>query len=158
LSFLVERCLRPSWVTMRHAGQPGGTGEAPHTGRIRCSVEGCLPCASCRPCTAPNSGTTYGQGKSVDRFSPSLAGDQELRRFVGRYEQASASLGAAQALLRMSHGIDVRVSRQAEIPHCRMTGASYTFKLKLHLQRPGGSLGFLQHVSDRALAVDARVP
>jgi pimeloyl-ACP methyl ester carboxylesterase len=50
----------------------------------------------------------WGQGKSVDRFSPSLAGDQELRKFVGRYERASASLGAAQALLRMSHGIDVR--------------------------------------------------
>jgi pimeloyl-ACP methyl ester carboxylesterase len=50
----------------------------------------------------------WGQGKSLDRFSPSLAGDEELRKFVGRSERASASPGAAETLVRMSHGIDVR--------------------------------------------------
>jgi class 3 adenylate cyclase len=50
----------------------------------------------------------WGQGKSVDRFSPSLAGDEELRKFTGRLERASASLGAALTLIRMSQGIDVR--------------------------------------------------
>ena len=50
----------------------------------------------------------WGQGKSVDRFSPSLAGDEELRRFVGRYERASASPAAARTLLLISHGTDVR--------------------------------------------------
>ena len=51
---------------------------------------------------------TWGQGKLVDWFMPSLAGDEELRKLVGRTERASASPGAAQALMRMSHGIDVR--------------------------------------------------
>jgi class 3 adenylate cyclase len=50
----------------------------------------------------------WGQGKSVDRFMPSLAGDEEVRKFAGRLERASATPGAANALLRMSHGIDVR--------------------------------------------------
>jgi pimeloyl-ACP methyl ester carboxylesterase len=50
----------------------------------------------------------WGQGKSVGRFSPSLAGDEELRKLVGRLERASASPGAAKTLLLMSHGIDVR--------------------------------------------------
>jgi class 3 adenylate cyclase len=50
----------------------------------------------------------WGNGKSVDRFSPSLAGNEELRKLVGRLERASATPGAANALLLMSHGIDVR--------------------------------------------------
>jgi pimeloyl-ACP methyl ester carboxylesterase len=50
----------------------------------------------------------WGKGKSVDRFSPSLAHDEELRKLVGRLERASASPGAANTLLQMSHGIDVR--------------------------------------------------
>ena len=50
----------------------------------------------------------WGKGKSVDRFMPSLAGDEELRKLVGRAERASASPGAAQTLALMSHGIDVR--------------------------------------------------
>jgi pimeloyl-ACP methyl ester carboxylesterase len=52
----------------------------------------------------------WGQGKSVDRFMPSLAGDEELRKLVARAERASASPGAVQTLLLMSHGIDVRPS------------------------------------------------
>jgi len=50
----------------------------------------------------------WGQGKSIDAFMPSLAGDEELRKWVGRLERASASRGGVQTLIRMSHGIDVR--------------------------------------------------
>jgi class 3 adenylate cyclase len=50
----------------------------------------------------------WGQGKSVDAFMPSLAGDEELRKFAGRMERASASPGAVRTLVRMNHGIDVR--------------------------------------------------
>ena len=51
---------------------------------------------------------TWGQGKTIDKYSPSLAADEELRKLVGRTERASASPGAAQALMRMNQGIDVR--------------------------------------------------
>jgi pimeloyl-ACP methyl ester carboxylesterase/class 3 adenylate cyclase len=51
---------------------------------------------------------TWGQGNSIDRFMPSLAGDEELRKLVGRTERASASPGSAQAIMRMNHGTDVR--------------------------------------------------
>jgi pimeloyl-ACP methyl ester carboxylesterase len=50
----------------------------------------------------------WGQGKSVDRYSPSLAGNEELRKYQGRLERASASPAAAQTMLAMSHGNDVR--------------------------------------------------
>ncbi len=50
----------------------------------------------------------WGQGNSVDIYSPSLAGDAEMRKFVGRLERASASPGAANALRLMNYGIDVR--------------------------------------------------
>jgi class 3 adenylate cyclase/pimeloyl-ACP methyl ester carboxylesterase len=50
----------------------------------------------------------WGQGKSVDRFMPSLADNKEVRKFVGRMERASATPGAANALTQMSMGIDVR--------------------------------------------------
>ena len=50
----------------------------------------------------------WGQGKSVDRFMPSLAGDEELRKFDGRLERASASPAAARTLLLIIHGTDVR--------------------------------------------------
>ena len=50
----------------------------------------------------------WGRGNSMDRFMPSLAGDQELRKFWGRYERASASPGAVQKIVRMSNEIDVR--------------------------------------------------
>jgi class 3 adenylate cyclase len=50
----------------------------------------------------------WGQGKSVDLFSPSLAGDEELRKFAGRLERASASPGAAQVISHLGSVIDVR--------------------------------------------------
>jgi len=50
----------------------------------------------------------WGQGKSVDSFSPSLAGDEELRKLTGRLERASASPAAARTLILMNQGIDVR--------------------------------------------------
>ena len=51
---------------------------------------------------------TWGQGKSVDLFCPSLSRDEEMRKYFGRLERASASPGAAQTILRMNHQIDVR--------------------------------------------------
>lgn len=50
----------------------------------------------------------WGKGKSIDRFMPSLAGDDELRKLVARTERAGASPGAIQTLVRMNHAIDVR--------------------------------------------------
>jgi class 3 adenylate cyclase/pimeloyl-ACP methyl ester carboxylesterase len=50
----------------------------------------------------------WGQGKSVDRFSPSMAGDVDYRKFIGRLERASATPGAVNALAQMNHAIDVR--------------------------------------------------
>jgi class 3 adenylate cyclase len=50
----------------------------------------------------------WGQGKTVDRFMPSLAGDEELRRFVGRVERASASPGAVRDIIRLNQAIDAR--------------------------------------------------
>jgi class 3 adenylate cyclase/pimeloyl-ACP methyl ester carboxylesterase len=50
----------------------------------------------------------WGQGSTIDVHAPSLADDQEQRRFMGRVERSSASPAAAQTLLRMNHAIDVR--------------------------------------------------
>jgi class 3 adenylate cyclase len=50
----------------------------------------------------------WGQGALIGFFAPSLAEDQELRRWVGRLERSSASPAAAQTLVRMDYGIDVR--------------------------------------------------
>jgi class 3 adenylate cyclase/pimeloyl-ACP methyl ester carboxylesterase len=50
----------------------------------------------------------WGQGNSVDIFSPSLARDDELRKFVGRLERGGATPGAVRALMQVNHGIDVR--------------------------------------------------
>jgi len=50
----------------------------------------------------------WGQGKSVDRYSPSLAGDEELRKLQGRFERASASPAAARTLLFMNQSTDAR--------------------------------------------------
>jgi len=50
----------------------------------------------------------WGQGDSVDMFSPSLAHDEELRRFVGRVERASACPKAATTISRVARDIDVR--------------------------------------------------
>ena len=51
---------------------------------------------------------SWGQGGSADTYSPSLASNSEYRRWIGRLERASASPGAALALIRMNHEIDVR--------------------------------------------------
>jgi len=51
---------------------------------------------------------TWGEGRSVELLSPSLAGNEEYRRWVGRTQRASASPGAAAALIRMNNEIDVR--------------------------------------------------
>jgi class 3 adenylate cyclase len=50
----------------------------------------------------------WGQGNSIDWMSPSVADNQELRRWVARFERSSASPGAVQTLQRMNHAIDVR--------------------------------------------------
>jgi len=50
----------------------------------------------------------WGQGSSVELFAPSLAGNEEFKRWVGRIERSSASPGAALALLLMNNEIDVR--------------------------------------------------
>jgi class 3 adenylate cyclase len=51
---------------------------------------------------------TWGQGKSVELYAPSLAANNEFRRWLGHYERSAASPGAAMALLRMNMEIDVR--------------------------------------------------
>jgi class 3 adenylate cyclase len=50
----------------------------------------------------------WGQGGSIDIFMPSLAGDEELRKFMGRLERASASPKAAETIILMGRDIDVR--------------------------------------------------
>jgi class 3 adenylate cyclase/pimeloyl-ACP methyl ester carboxylesterase len=51
---------------------------------------------------------SWGQGKSVDYFCPSMANDGEFRKFTGRFERASASPRAAVTIARLSRDIDVR--------------------------------------------------
>mgnify|MGYP001807095002 CR=1 FL=1 len=55
----------------------------------------------------------WGRGTSVDFYSPSLAGDQNLRQFTGRFERASASPKAAQLISQLGSQIDVRHILQA---------------------------------------------
>jgi pimeloyl-ACP methyl ester carboxylesterase len=50
----------------------------------------------------------WGQGRSVDVYAPSLSQNDEYRRFTARLERAAASPGAALAIIRMNHEIDVR--------------------------------------------------
>ena len=50
----------------------------------------------------------WGRGNSIERFSPSVADDQEARRLFARFERSSASPGAVQTLFRMNQPIDVR--------------------------------------------------
>ncbi len=50
----------------------------------------------------------WGQGQTVDLYAPSLADNDEYRRWLARVERAAASPGAALTLLRMNHEIDVR--------------------------------------------------
>jgi len=51
---------------------------------------------------------SWGQGNSVDRFTPSLAHDGEYRKFIGRWERASASPKGARTITLMARDIDVR--------------------------------------------------
>jgi len=50
----------------------------------------------------------WGQGISIDMYSPSLSGNEEVRKAIGRIERSSASPGAAQLIQRMNYEIDVR--------------------------------------------------
>jgi len=50
----------------------------------------------------------WGQGNSIAWAAPSLANDQEVRKWFGRHERSSASPGAAQTVMRMNYAIDVR--------------------------------------------------
>jgi class 3 adenylate cyclase/pimeloyl-ACP methyl ester carboxylesterase len=50
----------------------------------------------------------WGQGSSVGSLSPSMAHDDEFRRFSGRLERASASPKAAETISRMACDTDVR--------------------------------------------------
>jgi class 3 adenylate cyclase len=50
----------------------------------------------------------WGEGQSAELYAPSLAGNEDYKRWVGRTQRASASPAAAAALLRMNHEIDVR--------------------------------------------------
>jgi len=50
----------------------------------------------------------WGHGRSAGLYAPSLASNEEYKRWTGRFERASASPGAALALLRMNDEIDVR--------------------------------------------------
>jgi pimeloyl-ACP methyl ester carboxylesterase len=51
---------------------------------------------------------TWGQGTTAYFFAPSLADNAEFKRSWARYERASASPGAAAAILRVSTEFDVR--------------------------------------------------
>ena len=50
----------------------------------------------------------WGQGRHVEIYNPSLANNDDYKRWAGAYERASASPGAALALVRMNAEIDVR--------------------------------------------------
>jgi pimeloyl-ACP methyl ester carboxylesterase/DNA-binding winged helix-turn-helix (wHTH) protein len=50
----------------------------------------------------------WGQGHSVDRFAPSLAGNPEYRRWRGRVDRSGAAPGAAVALTQLNFQVDVR--------------------------------------------------
>jgi class 3 adenylate cyclase/alpha-beta hydrolase superfamily lysophospholipase len=50
----------------------------------------------------------WGEGRDIEYFAPSLAGDPETASFWGRYQRQSASPSAAVALTRMATEMDVR--------------------------------------------------
>jgi pimeloyl-ACP methyl ester carboxylesterase len=50
----------------------------------------------------------WGQGSALPLFAPSLAGNEQVHRWWGRFERMAASPGAAIAVLRMAIEIDVR--------------------------------------------------
>ena len=51
---------------------------------------------------------TWGTGRSLPHFAPSVADDPRFRRWWARHERLGASPGAAMALMRMNSEIDVR--------------------------------------------------
>lgn len=53
-------------------------------------------------------GRTWGTGASLPLYAPSLAGDDSVRKWWATFERASASPGAALAIIRMNWEIDVR--------------------------------------------------
>lgn len=55
-----------------------------------------------------NADATYGRGMMLDRFAPSVANDDRLRRSWSRYERESASPGSAVATVRLLWASDVR--------------------------------------------------
>lgn len=50
----------------------------------------------------------WGEGATLDVVAPSLAGDERMRQWGGRFERLAASPGAMMTLLRMNLEIDVR--------------------------------------------------
>src|SRR5262245_19743450 len=52
--------------------------------------------------------SSWGEGRTVDVYTPSLANNDEHKRWQARYERGSGSPGAAIAILRMNWEIDVR--------------------------------------------------
>jgi len=50
----------------------------------------------------------WGEGMSLDVSAPSMAGNERMRQWIGRYERLAASPGAMLTLLRMNFEIDVR--------------------------------------------------
>jgi pimeloyl-ACP methyl ester carboxylesterase len=50
----------------------------------------------------------WGQGRSVEMMTPSLASNEEYRKWVGRFERDCATPGAVRALVQMNYEIDVR--------------------------------------------------
>jgi class 3 adenylate cyclase/pimeloyl-ACP methyl ester carboxylesterase len=50
----------------------------------------------------------WGEGRDVDYFAPSLAGDPDVESFWGRFQRQSVSPAAAVALTRMATELDVR--------------------------------------------------
>jgi class 3 adenylate cyclase len=53
---------------------------------------------------------SWGSGNTVDMMAPSVADDDRVRAWFGKWERASASPGAAAALLRMNARFDVRAA------------------------------------------------
>jgi class 3 adenylate cyclase/pimeloyl-ACP methyl ester carboxylesterase len=50
----------------------------------------------------------WGTGSAADIFAPSLVGDEEVARFMGRFERMAASPGAVRQLMMANAEIDIR--------------------------------------------------
>jgi class 3 adenylate cyclase len=60
---------------------------------------------------------SWGEGRTLELFAPSLAGDERVRRAHGEFERAAASPGMACALLDSLLGIDVTsAARSVHVP------------------------------------------